>query len=413
VTMLGYIILNKNYYSKNKKEPNEIINHIEINKCFIFNNELLDKARTYLSIVDQTSKDFFNVSTFVFLMLFCTFMKVHLAMYNIEYIKTIEFLDKNTQEHTLVTPFFKKSYFFHYVIFYFSLVFSITTMYYTFLNFNFDDCFSFNNYSFESFSYDRTFISDIITKEYPSPNILAKYKDDNLIKQDIYENFMYFQRNHWFIIKNQVNSWRFILFLCSMIWSCRYFEVFDDEMNVAIIPEKKTYKFHEKLIFSLSIFLVIGNILYGFLKFIDEFYLRFAYAYYDLDRTFEANNLFFILSAIFHVILYAIIMVYSIRNKVTLIYQRENRVMESKLSSRLIIPKLSLPKSGTSRFLGSTVNVTEKAGINNNEEELGVEIHARYFDFGKKYDDKSSSMNNNINTSSFPKKDNSIFLQNN
>jgi len=120
------IILNNNFYSKhlskitnNESFFEELNKTLDVKKCFIFNKKYSFLGRAYLQYMERYTKDFFNISTFIFLFMFCLFLKIQLCKQNFDYIKKIEFLDYNALNDTLATPILNKSFFFHYVFFLF------------------------------------------------------------------------------------------------------------------------------------------------------------------------------------------------------------------------------------------------------------------------------------------------------
>jgi hypothetical protein len=369
------IILNNNFYTKhlsrltkNESFFEELNKTLDIKKCFIFNKKYSLQGRAYLHYMERYTKDFFNISTFIFLFMFCLFLKIHLCKQNLDYIKKMEFLDYNAFNDTLATPILNKYFFFHYVIFYFSLVFALPTVYYLYFNYTFENCFSFQNYSFESFAYDRKFVNDPI-----SLNIMISDKAEDERKEHILKEMLFYDKYNILPNRTTLNNWKIILYICSLIWSCRYYDVFSTETNVSSSVFKIKLSFLDKIIFSVSITIITGFIIAGLMNYIDDCYLFFLYLFYDFSIVKKLQNLIYIVVFISHGLLYTIIILYSLKNKIVLLYRSENRVFPVNKKRSLIIDfsinpltnktSVSTENGKSSETMGSELKENEKSNL--------------------------------------------------
>jgi hypothetical protein len=411
----GVIILNNNFFNNELKADWKagILNQallskkgIQLENCFIFDNKYAQKGRAFLLFIQSFSKEFFNVSTFLVLIIFCLFLKIHLTKTNVDYIKKIEFLDKNAYNDTLATPIFQKTFFFHYVLFYFSMIFALPTIYNIYFEFEYDNCLSFHPYSFDAFAYDRNFVENDIEL-----NILVNEIEINVSKAQIYHYFLYFERNRSFTEKNANNNWRLILFLSSLIWCSRFYDVFSDSISGSVQPEKKKLTLMDKIVFSLSITFVIAYILFGFLFFIDSVTLLILYCSYDINRLKKTGNYVFLIIVMSHIILYTIIIIYSVRNKLEIYYRRKNRVFVINVKRPLVNMYQSPEKvrQKNSQFLGSVVNLDVEKRQSINDGEKKMEIFVTYFEEKLR---KTSSLENNVNETSIKQGSDSYFENN-
>ena len=322
ITKKGIIIINNEFANYFRNNSTEILKEIKNGKyCFVFNSDSILYGNKYLYYIQKNSKEKFNLVAIIIILIFCLFLKIHLSKTNYKYIKTIEFIDENTNSENLITPFFNKIFFFNYVIFYFSIIFSITSLNLYYFQYEFKNCFKFDEFSLDSYSYDRVFIEDFKNQ---TPNILVNTSD-----MEIKKSFLFYEKNQ-IIIYNKIksNTMNNLLFLCCMIWSCRYFDLFSNEMKIShYIYKNNQSNFSNKIIFSFTITLIIAYIIYGLMSFIDYFSLMISYFNYDLNRIYKNKNFCFFSAILIHIILYAIIIFCTVKNKLKQNFNKNNKII--------------------------------------------------------------------------------------
>ena len=343
---LGILIINKKFYNDNQKNfyNNNFIAELIKNKyCFVFDQSYINKGISFLGNFKKFSEDLTYISLFTIFFIFCVFLKMHLFKKNLEYINTYEFLKENSNKKTLITPMFNKIYFFNYVIFYLSMIISFPMINNIYSRFYFEDCLSFYEFSYESFIYERKF------SNYNNPNIsVSKIEDFNL------DNFFFYQKNDIFDTLFKESNWINILFMSSFIWTSNYFDLFSIEFKSSLEKVKyKKLKLYEWIIFSFSITINLTFFLSGLLYNLDNITLFFKFCNYNIE-VIGSNYVVNIVFIISHVILYSIIIFYSVKNMLkSLFHFNKNRiktVIDSKCKTLKIFKnkkKLSLINPNT------------------------------------------------------------------
>jgi hypothetical protein len=195
-------------------------------------------------------------------------------------------------------------------------------------------------------------------------------------KEQILMEMLFYDKINILPTKTTLNNWAIILYICSLIWSCRYFDVFSTENNVSSDVFKHKLSFLDKIIFSVSITIITGFIITGLMNYIDDCYLFFLYLFYDFSIVKKLQNLLYIVVFISHGLLYTIIILYSLKNEIILLYRSENRVFPMNKKRSLILDLSINPL--VKKASGSTENgksCEKKGSVLKEEEKNNVVVY--------------------------------------
>lgn len=319
----NYLIISKKYRRKDPEELKKILNKKGISNCFIFNDsknaKIAKKLLEYLKIF-YADDWIFILSLCLFLFLF--FMKINLLIMTKDNLKTMSRL-------TFQNDLFKNT---NFIYNYFFLNMSIIVIYPLFFraysDYDFDHCFGFNSYYFNSYFNDRW----INSKTEPNLDI------DNI---ETYKDNYFLTHKKKYFYETLIPKYEYIiLFLGIFIWITSFYKIFGETTESSTFTWMKNKIINNILFYSL----VIGWFVFfffGFMNFYDELVLYHIYAFSSWRFFFHPIIFGFIFNFYFQIFCYAYMIyfsfkVYRVRRRKLKIAAREiNRNDESEINSLL------------------------------------------------------------------------------
>jgi hypothetical protein len=367
----GYIILNKKYY-ENDNHPIDnsslYLNSYNFNDCFLFKDHpSLNSGLSILSDMKNYSSDFWNTMLFIFIAFFFFFLKYNMALMNICAIKNLK------KEKYM--PLLKiKKYIFSYLILPLSILLSLPLLYNYYDDLKMDHCFGFERNYFNSFFFDRTFLSDrqkekinIFSHVYKNENFYSSpIRDHNHFRDDFTEKDKFLYHSPY-LFKELTNTYSYkynILFLCTMVWISGLFIRKILEKNEDEQETKKISKIKKILrILYLVILLVSWGfyIFEGALNFIDTFIFYHELIFYNFKKIVDWPIFSFLFFCYLHIYFYVFLTTYTLisyckikmRNKNY--YEIYDRQRSSNNSNQLNQTKMSAENMSTN----PTLNINE------------------------------------------------------
>lgn len=313
---LGIIIINKEFYLK-FSNMSEYMQNFELEECFFMGKESLGPVKNLMSILNNSTSDFFDISVGLTLLLFCFSMKVYLVF---ETKATIDSLSINWNKYHF-SPFFTITFFYNYFISFFYFM-NLKPIYSTYFDYKYDTCFGFNEFAFDNYYYDRKFIGHI-----DSPNILVRNDPNNRYA------FIINSKNDLFEIK-EFSTGLIIIYLCLIVFISKYFIVLDNNKKISFRIYPENDQLSQKIIslvkISFMIFSWLAFFLYGALYYID----LFTFYIYLIAKRISFRYCIVLMMLILLILLYLIILFISIINKILQVNDKVNllRLEEFKIS---------------------------------------------------------------------------------
>lgn len=354
----AYIILNR----KNFENYTQPLDHINFNECFLFQDLIsINSAISILSDMKSYSSDFWNTMLFIFIAFFFFFLKYNMSLINIKMIK-------NLKQGQYIPLLKIKKYIFSYLILPLSILLSLPLLYNYYDDLKIDNCFGFQRNYFNSFFFDRTFISD---EQKEKIDIFSSVVDNENL--EFFQNSKFSQKVKFlfhspYLFKGVTNTYSYkynILFLCTMVWISGLFirKILDkneDEQETKKISNlKKTLRI---------VYMIILLVLWGFyifqgaLNFIDNLIFYHELIFYNFKKILDWHIITFLCVCYIHIYLYLFLITYTLvsyykikKSKNNNYYQIYNRQVSSQESHLLNQTKLSLEDLSTN----TTVNINE------------------------------------------------------